>query len=882
MSALVATRPIIAAKLTAVGDKNYHSGVLGLRAQPTWDGEAFTHDGVAVVVIGCPSTLAVWEALQTRDTEHWLVILTPVEEAELGIGVLAHLVDGRLLTPDPWDAVRSNFAASTLEPRLYRDVRNDRALAGGLLAVLPPATYLPAPGGVLTRDHALAAVARRALHMTDDPTVEIDALAVLEWSRQPGASQDFTRLRTDGGTELTNAFIEWLQDGCGRLGRPVSALLRTGRIAELVPLGLIAGLLDPDVAGGQRALGLFEGSYELGGLHTEELRAWYEGAAGLVLGPLAGPECQVVLDAAGRHVRELGITELAQRSELLPQGIALRLENLSREIDRALDEGHELRELENAWQQAQQHFLARTDTTCGAFATAVRLTRWLSQADTVATDLVGSTQRYVDVDAWVDSALAATRSGAAAPAPAATLRRVIELATARRRAHDQQFAAALADAPQPGIPVVENLLGEVVFPLARAQPTLLLVLDALSMAVATELVGDACEAGWYEAGVLGSSRRTGALAVLPTLTLRSRCSLLCGDLREGNSRAEHTGFVDATRAAGLGAKTGLPDPIFHKKALDSIPAGAALATDVANAVADTEGRPLVAAVLNYVDDTLHHTDPGGTKWTLDAITHLYPLLTAARSAGRAVLITSDHGHIIEHRDSTKRERTVMYGQRAHGDLDRVEDGEVLIRGPRVLTDSGAVVLAVEENIRYGPVNAGYHGGGTPAEVVVPIIALHTGLRPSVLSALDPVAPSWWDASAVAPRTEAIPSPKRKTTTDPSLFDVAEREPAPKKPILAEQVLATRVFADQKRLAGRIVVDEQQIGALLSALLAAPARELTRAQCSALLTVSAGRVNGALLQIKRVLDVEGYEVLLLTSDTVRVNEAALREQFEVNR
>ena len=25
-------------------------------------------------------------------------------------------------------------------------------------------------------------------------------------------------------------------------------------------------------------------------------------------------------------------------------------------------------------------------------------------------------------------------------------------------------------------------------------------------------------------------------------------------------------------------------------------------------------------VLNYVDDTLHHTDPGGTDWNLDTIT----------------------------------------------------------------------------------------------------------------------------------------------------------------------------------------------------------------------------------------------------------------------
>ena len=39
-------------------------------------------------------------------------------------------------------------------------------------------------------------------------------------------------------------------------------------------------------------------------------------------------------------------------------------------------------------------------------------------------------------------------------------------------------------------------------------------------------------------------------------------------------------------------------------------------------------------VVVGVDDTLHHTDPGGTDWNLDTITHLRPLLHAARNAGR--------------------------------------------------------------------------------------------------------------------------------------------------------------------------------------------------------------------------------------------------------
>lgn len=136
---------------------------------------------------------------------------------------------------------------------------------------------------------------------------------------------------------------------------------------------------------------------------------------------------------------------------------------------------------------------------------------------------------------------------------------------------------------------------------------------------------------------------------------------------------------------------------------------------------------------------------------------------------------------------------------------------------------------------------------------------------------------------------AQPRPGRRSPSAPSagseaggthLFDSEERFVADAGGDVADQVLATTVFADQIRLAGRIVVRPDQIRALLAALLAAPARELTTAHAAALLGLAPIRVGGALLQIKRVLDVEGYEVLLLDSGVVGLDEAALREQFGI--
>ena len=128
MTTLTATEPIIRARLSRARAKRYRTGVLGLRAKPAWDGTTFDHDGTPVTVVPCPSVLSLWEAIEARDPDQWTVVLTDVADEDLGDTVCAHLLDGRLITPDPWDALRSNFSASTIEPALYRGA-DDRAVA---------------------------------------------------------------------------------------------------------------------------------------------------------------------------------------------------------------------------------------------------------------------------------------------------------------------------------------------------------------------------------------------------------------------------------------------------------------------------------------------------------------------------------------------------------------------------------------------------------------------------------------------------------------------------------------------------------------------------------------------------------------------------------
>lgn len=882
MSALVATEPIIRARLTKARSKQYSRGVLGLRAQPAWDGEGFDFDGTPVRVVGCPSVLALWEAIDARNPDEWTVVLTSVDDDELGDTVLAHLLDGRLFTPDPWEALRSNFAASTIEPALYRSA-NDRSVANGLLAVLSGSDYPPAPGGVLTLDHAMSTMSRMVLGIVKDSDVEIDTLAVLEWSRSQQAVDGLAQLAEAGGADLVSAVYAWLAGRAGRLAATLTALLAAGRIGDLVPLGVVAGLFGTDTAD-PFALGRFLERFALGNLSHDDRKSWYTSARGLVTNSLSTQQQQAVLDAAADIVTSLDIAAGAAASDLLPQGMHARLDALADALsaavavsrpdglDAPLVSAAALWRIESHWTEVQQHFLAGRSTAVDACEGGVRLARWLATSNPPVSGLAAAADNYVRSGSWVDAALVKARRGADSPVVAAALRAVIDTALARRAGDDRVFAAALADAPTPPVPVIEAVLRERVVPIAKHAPSLLIVVDALSLAATNDLVAAAAHEGWIEVSTATDARRSFALAVLPTLTQRSRCSLLCGELREGADNVERSGFLTLIKNAGLQATGGVPDPIFHKADLDAIPAGASLATDVRNAIADTERQPLVAVVLNYVDDTLHHTDPGGTDWTLKTITHLRAVLDAAKNAGRAVVITSDHGHIIEYGTSAKVSRDNTYGQRAHADFNAVDsEREVVVEGPRVLTKDHRVVLAVDETLRYGTRNAGYHGGGTPAEALVPVVVLVAGRVPDWANPVVGGEPSWWHAGAALPPTVAT----KVREPELSLFDSAPDQPAS---TLPDRVIASRVFASQRKLAGRIVVTDAQIKSLLATLLGA--HELTAAQAATALAVPAGSVNGALLQVKRVLDVEGYEVLSSRDGVVKLDLAALKEQFGV--
>ncbi len=905
------TVPLVRARLDEALSKNYPGGVIGVRARPVWDGDPrFEHRGLPVRVAPCVSALAVRDQLRTWPGDGWLVIVTDRTPEDLGEGILAHLIGYRLRTPDEWEALRQRFAAAGIDPALQADARS-RQVAVGLLAAEPEDGWPPAPGGVLTRAHALTAVLRERLGVgADHPGAPIDGPTVLEWTSRPGSAEVLAQLRVVAGDGLVDAAIAFAAERLGRGAEPVLHLLRAGQVLEVQPLGLVASLLvqdglDPDDAQVAKDARIrLERQLGAAANNLPALRAWSVEANSVTAGPS-------VLARADALLTDLQAGQLAARSDILPSGLHARLSVLAERLraaglaaadratrapDSALVAGDAVAGIESAWSLVQRHRAARTDSRIAAFRATVRLARWLAtDSDLRGGGIADLVARHRDADAWVDLAVNDAAAGVGDANHAAALSAVLRAVATRRDAHDAQFGTELAaltrdDPADPGVRYIEDVLASDVAPILRTgAPVLLLVLDGMSVATAIEVLADAGRSGWTE--YARADRRGIALAALPTLTAVSRTSLLCGQLTSGGQAEEVAGLAEFGRARGLRAA------LFHKKLLDSSRPGFAVSDEVGSAIDDVAGTPLVGCVLNTVDDALDRSDPGTVDWTLDAIKHLRPLLERARTAGRAVVLTADHGHVVERRLGEQRSYPNTTSNRSRAAEPSAGVGEVLVEGRRVVGSGGRAVLAVDERVRYGPLKAGYHGGASPAEVLVPVChlvaAVHSTRRSAPvdpvrgLQEIGPQAPLWWDVSypdapdSVVPPSGARPGHRAASRHGgqqalPGLETPEDRATPDSR--LVEAVLGSRTFAVQIKLAGR-AASTSQIREALVALLADPAH---RRPLLALPGVSGTRARGAFAMLQRILNVEGYQVLSIDPDgvTAVLDPDLLTEQFGV--
>ncbi len=265
------------------------------------------------------------------------------------------------------------------------------------------------------------------------------------------------------------------------------------------------------------------------------------------------------------------------------------------------------------------------------------------------------------------------------------------------------------------------------------------------------------------------------------------------------------------------------------------------------------------------------------KWGLGSIQPLRVLLEAAGAAGRLVIVTADHGHIVE-RELSFRPATDA-GERYRPPASPPLADEVTLEGPRVGPGFGAKVIAPwSERVRYGQKKNGYHGGATPQEMVVPLaIWTSTDELPAGWQALFPEQPGWWEfgGDASSPAEPAIPA---KAKSSGAASAQLELPVAPNEDWIGS-LLGSPAWVDQKGTHGRLQVPDDVVRQLLSTL-EALGGQATKAALARKMDLPLFRLAGLLPAVRRLLNVDGYGVLSIdeSSDTVTLNRDLLEAQF----
>jgi hypothetical protein len=861
-------------QLEAFLDREPESRVLAARSpvRRPWP-EFIERRGQRFRIAWCESPLEVREALTEIEEagDGGLLVITNLEDNQLGADVVARFPRGRLMVASRWDGLRAAFSARDLDPRL----RGQDWLSDLLLDRPPASGYPPVPGGVLDLDTAWRFCLEHTVGLVD-ARADVDAL--LGWTAGDSNLDRFQALPQASREKILEKLASEGGSGAALVARAVSA----GHGADALAIGLVCGVI---FAPSDLNEGLRDAAVRLEPMFGG---SWIDPNAGALLADAAARvAARLDVSSAQRHqaratalLDTVRATEYAGLSRALIVGLDARLLAAAEAIAQVAESGSpqglanasRLARIALDHERASEHRV-RLDR----LQMAARLCRWLTSRRRPNLGFGTAAKVYAEEGGFVDWARASLQAGDGVPVVAAAYARLRELAAIRREDENRAFAHLLRDWNSAGasgseaLPI-ERVLDEVVAPLAAHAPVLVLVLDGLSFAVARPLIADVSRQGWTELSPAGRALPPPVVAALPTVTEFSRASLLSGRLVCGDASAERAAFSTHQRLREL-SRPGKPPMLFHKA---DIGAGPELDERVRSALSDI-GQKVVGIVHNAIDAQLAGSDQIEIVWSTEVLRQLALVLRTAREAGRLLILTGDHGHVLE--------AGTTYVQAGPGDRwrsgGRPRDGEIELKDGRVISPAGtrSAILAWSERLRYATKRSGYHGGASPQEVLVPLAVLTSGTAPRDWVEAPPAEPGWWSESeAPSAITGVSPPPpnRRRDTRQSDLFEVTLPADA-----WIDALLSSPTYGAQRELTGRGAPENSAMRALIAALSARGGR-LARAGLAQALGIPAFRVVGLVNAARRVLNVDQAPVLSLetSGDEVVLNIHLLRLQFQL--
>jgi hypothetical protein len=868
-------------------------GVVAVQGTGGWATNAeLMVDGVRWRATRAGSELAIREILAAHEqagAEDRVVILTPLDTTTVAMDVRARLARQRVFTVAGAELLLDLFRVRAVDPRVARQ----RWLADVLLEHAPPGGYPPAPSGVLDLDTAWAHVFSALLGMH---WAAPDALGVLRWSTREGAVSRWAALPVLVQRELAGR----LRDTMGRLGPTISDAMLAGHGHRLLAMGLVCDVLWPEstrwatvpealrevvLAGRVRAESLFGGQ-----LPAPELAREWAAIALRVLGEMPTMSALPQRRLAEQLLEELRAGSAVQLSAQLPSAVGWQAASLGAAITAALEGQEVMPQVVTAHEAFLRHVEVVADPSRSERATmAVRvLGALLTPGHEHDSGVGGMVRHYVVQGSWLDAARTSLLGGDPSAELSQAYAALQRAARSRREDETRRFADRLmawneSPAAEPEVLPVERVLELIVAPIADVRRVLVILMDGMDLGVWRALHGDLATRHWTWWQPVAASTPPVALATLPSVTAASRASLFAGTVKSGNQGTERADFAahPSLRRSMVGSRAPV---LFHKAELGE---GNLLAEAVRRAMEDGQQR-VVAAVINAVDDCLDRSDQVLPRWTVGAIPLLDALLQQAGLSGRAVVILSDHGHVLDH--DTVMQRGGEGARWRLADATPVGAGEVVARGPRVRAATGqeAIVLAASEALRYTSRKTGYHGGASLQEIVAPIAVLSRddlgveGWRP----VLDH-PPGWWvgrgGGTAVgqgAIREVPFDNAPVSQVVPPA---VTLSAPMEQLPAWIPALLASPVYASQRALVGRSAPSDEQMTAVLRVIAHGGGRA-ARATLAAALGVPEVRVRGLMAGVRRVLNVDGFSVIEEEEGTgmLHLNRELLVAQFALEQ
>jgi len=865
---------------------------MAYRGLPGWTGpQSFEEKGYTFRVAVASSLLDVRCHLIGVDpaSQERVVIVANLPQAQFPADVRSRLLHADLKEIDPWRVLMAEFRA-----KVDSRIKADQDLAIALLQARPASGFPAVTTGILDPNTFWGAV---CVHVLGLPGANPTPRDLLTWATDDASA---TRLRLTKPS-IRNEVERWLGERSPLASVLVSIAAKIPA-SDLIPIGLVCGVVHHEDASQHPDLLRSQGRLEqiTGGatVTLRDAREWHEEA----IQALAKLDIELQRRLRKRSdalLAQVAAEHFADLSHVIPHGYQQRLMAFAATVQHHLEGKADDTELLEAASLVRSHWDGKADTHRQLkVEMATRVARWLRTPIETPATLPEAMSVYRDRIAFADWA----RHGVVGGDPISELQKAYaalhDQVLARREVFNRRFAGMFAEwnrTPDqyPEIVKIEDLNRRIVAEVAADHKVLVLVMDGMSWPVAQELVAHLESQYWTlrTRTIDGVAMPAPVMTTVPSVTEFGRTSLLCGHLARGDAGDERRGFAECHELRSVSSSSN-PPVLFHRKDLEE-PGRQGLGSQVADALANQKQR-IVGLVINAVDDHLTKDDGGVRSWDLESIRVLRDLLAAATQSKRAIILCSDHGHVLDHWVAGA-SGTDEGGERWHTAVPR--DGEIAISGPRIAAYGSTLTAPWTEKVRYGGKKNGYHGGVSPQELIAPCMVLAE--QNDVIDGWAEVhlsQPVWWRMEAeitpTATVTETLtttvdavkPTKARRSETpgQMSLFDQTPPTPATTTSTWHQRLLVSPVWQLSSAQAGRRRPDDVVVLKILGALDSAPGGQLSERALAEVLNVPALRMSGIIAQVARMLNVESYRILSYTDDRghIRLDRVLALTQFEL--